>query len=387
MRCELASPGRTGAASTPVVRVLVLTTLTMALLSMSTAKPFIEEDFENPQGWKKQVRGEAAVSLVPQGVEGKALHVQADGGLAYYTRELPLNRVRGRTISIRSKVKLDNVRVGDQVFCTAKLHIAVRADGRTRHHATRFTGTADWHDQYLSVEVPKNADLVVLDLGIQNGHGAAWYDQLVVDDGVREHRILSIDRMANTTMEDPDPARGRGGFIDAGALDLAGFPRMYVRFGDTDFKVLSPQANYGLTCIVLQGRERPGLPRTMHTMIPVRARGSRLFFLHASAWADPEAREPCLVYDVAYEDGTHEEIVMREGVDIGSFQDPAELPNWRPVWSVDRDGVTVGVGVSQWLNPRPDTVISWIRPRSTGRQGVPIILAVSLDPRPLPGTP
>lgn len=350
----------------------------LALATSAVGGTILTEPFDSPSpGWKATVRGKASVDVVSDGGAGPCLRIQSDGGFAYYSIAVDPALVSGKRLTVRSRVRLEDVRVGQQRFNTAKLHIGVTVAGELKHFPTLFAGSRDWHTQMVTADVPAGAEKVVVDLGIQEGFGTAWYDDVMIDDGVREHEPLDLSRVANTTLTDEVPEPGRGGFIDAGSLDLAGLPVGDVRLADVDFFVLPPSRNSGRACLVLGGKERPALPLRPTTAIMVQRHVPRLFFLHASAWADPAAQQPCLTYDIAYEDGQHASAVMREGIEIGSFQDPKPLPAWQLGWTDTRDGTTVGVGVTTWENPRPAVAILWLRPGSSGKAGVPIVLAVS----------
>jgi hypothetical protein len=342
-----------------------------------SGETILTEAFEAPSGWQTTVRGNATAEIVPEGIDGNCLRVRSEGGFAYYSLALDLARVRGKRITVRCAVRLADVRVGAQRFNTAKLHVGVTVAGTLKHFPTLLAGTEDWHDQSVSADVPETAEKVVVDLGNQEGFGTAWYDDLTVDDGVREHEALDLTYVFNTALEDAVPERGTGGFIDAGELDLRGLPVGDVRFAEVDFFISPPQRNGGRACLVLGGKGHPEWPLRPTTAVLVRRQVPRLFFLHASAWAEAGTQQPCLIYDSVYEDGQRLQAVMREGIAIGSFQGPQPLPAWRVAWTAARGEGTVGLGVTVWENPRPDVALAWLRPVSTGQAGVPVIVAIS----------
>jgi len=249
----------------------------------------------------------------------------------------------------------------------------------TQHRAQRFVGTMDWHDQVLVAPVPEHAERVVLDLGIQNGNGTAWFDDLVVDDGVKEHVPLNLKPAANAGFGGQMLDGGR--FLDAGGPDLRAIPVADLKLAGIDFYVMHGQENYGRTCIALRGAKRPDLPARTETVIPVAQKGSRLFFLQAAAGLDASRKAPCLVYEVHYEDGTSAKIPMREGTDIGAFDKPKDLPNWKVAWTAKHGDATIGLGVTTWRNPKPGVPIAFIRLTTPGTGAVPIVVAVSLDPK------
>ncbi|NOY79413.1 MAG: hypothetical protein GXP31_00260 [Kiritimatiellaeota bacterium] len=345
------------------------------------ATQMLSENFESRGAWQEHVRGKGSISLVPGGVHGKCLKTVSEAqALVYYSLKLDPEKVRGKSILIRCKVRIRDVVRGPKVYSTAKIHVGIRtADRRTLNFATRFTGTADWSDKFLAVDVPEDAQEVVLDLGIQNGTGTAWYDDLTVDDGVREQAVLDIASVANSNFHDETPGDGFG-FLDAGPPDLSALPLGYVRFRNVDFYIRTPARNFGRTCVVLAGRKRPQLPKRIETVIPVKMAVKRLFFLQAAAWSDPTRQRPCLQYTLRFADGRTVDIPMREGIEIGSLWAPKDLPGWKLAWETAVDGRKVGVGIAEWQNPRPDVPISWIRLSSPGDAAVPVVLAISADP-------
>ncbi|NOZ19585.1 MAG: hypothetical protein GXP25_00690 [Planctomycetes bacterium] len=348
---------------------LMLTTalMTTILAGSAWADTVIKENFEEQGKWQKSIRGKGTVELVEGGVEGKCLKVSTSkNALVYYSIPLDVERVRGKRLIVRAKVKLDNVTQGEKSYATAKLHIGTKAGKQHKNYAQRFIGTRDWHDQILIAEIAQDVDRVVLDLGIQNGNGTAWFDNLVVDDGVKEHEIISIASVANTNHR-------QVGLDDIPIADL--------RLAGADFYVLPINARFGRTCAVLRGKDRPDLPARIETVIPVDKKGSRLFFLQAAMGCDAARQDPCLIYTIHYEDGKSVEAPMREGVDIGSLEDPKDLPNWKVAWTSKRDGKTIGLGVTTWNNPHPDVPIKFIRLSTPGTGAVPIVVAISLDPK------
>ena len=287
--------------------------------------------------------------------------------------------MRGKKLQIRAKVKLDNVVVGAKPWCRAKIHVGTWVGKKLQHRPKLFDGSRDWHEQILIAPIPEDAERVVLDLGIQMGTGTAYYDELVVDDGLKPHMALDLSALANTSYSDGVADDGRGGFIDTGAVDLRHLPTGEVRLGEVEFYVMPPGENYGATCVALRGLKRPKLPARPKGLVPAGRKGHRLLFLHAAAWVDETRETPCAIYTVRFADGQTVEIPIREGVDIGAFDAPKDLPNWKVVWRSKRAGRTVGLGVTEWRNPRPEAPVESIVLETPGKGAVPIIVAITLD--------
>jgi len=353
----------------------------LLLAAVAGAEPVLVEGFDQQGSWRKAVRGKGAVELVDGGVEGKCLKtVSEDKALVYYSIGLPLDKVRGKRLVIRAKVKLEDVTQGPETYSTAKLHVGAIVGGKTQNFAQRFLGTRDWHDQVLVAAIPQDAARVTLDLGIQNGTGTAWFDNLVVDDGVKEHVPLSLRLAANASHNGAVTA-GSGSVLATGLFDLRNMPAADVRLAGTDFYVMAAGENYGRTCVALRGAAHPKLPARIETAVPVAAKASRLFFLQAAIGLDPSRKTPCLVYIVRYDDGKTVEIPIREGVDIGALDAPKDLANWKVAWTSKQGDGAIGLGVATWTNPRPSVPIRFIRLTTPGAGALPVVVAISLDPK------
>jgi len=352
----------------------------------------LTEQFEERGEWRTKTNGAATVELADHGVEGKCLKLScAEGATAYYTVKLEPERVRGRRLVIRAMVKTENVTVGAKPYCTAKFHVGGRSGGRAFNRAKWFSGTRDWREEEMIAPVPEDIEKPVFDLAIQAASGTAYFDKLVIDDGLKPQIAIDLAPLANTNFSDGVSDDGAGGFIDTGTLDLRDLPRGDVELDGAGFYIMQPGENCGATCIALRGLKRPNLPTTPKPVkrpgaakrtpatAPVGFKGGALLFLHAAAWVDATRGAPCLIYAVRYADGETIDVPIREGVDIGAFDAPKDLANWKVAWTGRRAGRTVGLGVARWRNPRPDVKIESISLRTPGAGAVPIVAAVSLD--------
>jgi len=352
----------------------------------------VKEDFEKPGQWQKRIKGKGSIELVPGGAEGKCLKIVAETpGVHYYTIQLDPKQVRGKRLVVTGMVKTENVAQGKQAYSTAKFHVGGRTGGRAHNRAKWFVGTRDWFEATLIADVPDDMTKPVFDLGIQGTTGTVYFDSLVIDDGLKAHMELDLAAAANTSYSDGVANDGRGGFIDTGTADLRGLPTGEVTLGGIDFRIMAPGANWGATCVALKGKRRPNLPTAPKAvkkpgqpkptpgLVKVNRKGRRLLFLQAAAWVDKSRTAPCVVYTVRFADGKHERVPIVEGVDVGAFDAPQDLPNWTVVWTDERAGGTVGLGVTQWRNPRPDVAIESISLETPGTGAVPIVVAITLD--------
>ncbi|MEN6344174.1 MAG: hypothetical protein ABFE16_02660 [Armatimonadia bacterium] len=372
------------------LRSLVTLGALLCLGLQASAASLLEDRFEelNPC-WAKNISGTGTVEIVPGGYEGKCLRVSVTSGTSYLTTKLDPQAFGGKTIEIRAMVKLADVKQGPQVYSTAKIQVAQKIPGAaTLNAAARWVGTTDWQEQSLLVDVRPTASEIILNLGLQDAVGTAYYDSLVIEDvtgrktvegggaSTSSGRSISLAAVAKAGRSDGVADDGRGSFIDAGMHDLYTLPTGALTLGEALFDLPPGGANGGRTCLVLKGARRPNLPASAGP-IEVNRRAKTLYFLQAAAWADLAAQEPCLTYAVTYADDQKVQVPMKAGVDVGNFDEPRDLANWKLAWQgTDQLGMPVCVGCSSWTNPRPETAIKSLEIASAGK-GVPILLAIS----------
>ena len=344
----------------------------------SFAGVIFEDSFETLDArWTRNVTGNGTVEIAPGGVEGNCLKVSASGGTAYLTTQLDPQEYAGATIEVVGMVKLEDVQVGSEVYFTAKFHIgAVLPDKSVTNFADRWVGTADWAEKKLTADIPESAERIILDIGIQNATGTAYYDNLAVRDTFGTGRPISLLPISNLGRSDGIAGDGHGSFIDLGMNDLFNLPEGALEAPDVTFAIPPDGVNMGKTCVILKGEQRPDLPAETEPL-PVNVRAGTLHFLQTAAWANVDAQEPCLTYEIEYADGQKVSVEMKAGVEVANFDDPREFASCKLVWQGKNGaGKQVGVGLATWTNPRPEVALKSLRILSAG-EGVPIVLAVS----------
>jgi hypothetical protein len=355
------------------------------LCACGHAAMYFEDHFETMDArWAKNASRGATVEIAPGGVTGNCLKIVGAGGTDYLSTRLAPETYAGKSILIRAQVKLLDVKQGSQVFSTAKLQVTqkVPGDPRAINAAARWVGTTDWMERTLAVDIRPDAAEITLNLGLQDTTGTALYDDLVVEDNPAAPPVaprgISLKDVANTGRSDGAPDDGRGGFIDAGMHDLFALPAGALAAGNVAFNIPALGDNGAATCVVLRGKQRPGLPAQAGP-IAVGRKVKALLFLQAASWADIPAQEPCLTYSISYDDGQTTDVLMRAGVDVGNFDQPAEYANYKQAWK-GSDGFSqpVAVGYARWSNPRPEVAVKSLTIRSAGN-GVPIVLAIGYE--------
>lgn len=360
--------------------------------SVGLCDVLLEETFESAGAWRKRVDEKCSIELVADGHAGRCVKIRCpEKGTAYYSVDLDPERIRGCRLKIRAMVRTEDVQQGEQVYAAAKFHVGGRSGGKPFNRAKWFVGTRDWHEETFVAPIPDDIEKPVFDLAIQSTSGTVWFDSLVIDDGLKACMVLDLAAVANTSLSDGVADDGAGGFLDTGRDNLRNVLRGDVVLGGYDFHILGPGQNHGATGVALRGIERPGFPQTPPSVkkpgnptlspavVAVGRKGTGLLFLQAAGWVRPERTEPCLVYTVAYADGKLIEIPIMEGRDVGAFDSPQDLANWKVAWTETRWGKTVGLGVTTWSNPRPDIPIETISLHSPGTGAVPVVVAISLD--------
>lgn len=157
----------------------------VGLLLITAAPPepatLLEETFDAdrlPAGWSRLGGGEVTVA-------GGALRVaQTDRAMTVATYDLPVERVAGRRLAWRVRVRADGVSEPAETWNGVKVMMVIARGERQNHPAPRARfGTHDWLWYEYLTRVPADATRVTLYLGLQDSSGAVWFDDLTVATG------------------------------------------------------------------------------------------------------------------------------------------------------------------------------------------------------------
>ena len=359
--------------------VTLVALLALVAASSAAAGVIFEDDFETlHERWTENVNGEATIEIVDGGVEGKCLKVTSQGGLGYLTTTLDPEQYAGTTVEVTAMVKLVDCKVGSEMWATPKFHIAeiYEKPRPVKNHADRWVGTFDWTEKRLVAQLDDEVIRIVLDIGIQNGTGTAYYDNLVVKDTFGTGRPVSLLPVANLGRSDGVAGDGRGSFLDLGLNDLYALPEGNLETETVTFYIPKHGVNSGRTCVILKGEQRPDFPENTEA-VPVGKTVGSLHFLHAAAWAEAGEKKPCVTYQIAYADGETATVEMQAGVHLGSFDDPREIEGGKIAWQgINGAGKQACAYMTEWKNPRPDVEVASLTISSAGN-AVPIVLAVT----------
>ncbi|HEY3323309.1 MAG TPA: glycoside hydrolase family 2 TIM barrel-domain containing protein, partial [Planctomycetota bacterium] len=185
---------------------------------------------------------------------------------------------------------------------------------------------------------------------------------------------LDLSGAANMGFRDEVAGDGAGGWTDQGGNDFRNMPLGDQTLCGVPFRIIDPAKNGGKSCLVLRGHELKFLPES--AKVVVGRKGAALVFLHALGWGD---EKPVANYVINYADRKNETIAIRQGKEILGWWGAQESEQVKiAVQSSNLASRNVCVHAWAWANPRPDVAIESIEFKSTGSQGVPIIVAATL---------
>jgi len=185
---------------------------------------------------------------------------------------------------------------------------------------------------------------------------------------------LDLSGAANMGFRDETAGDGVGGWTDQGGNDFRNMPVGAQTLCGVPFRILDPAKNGGKSCLVLRGHEAKTFPES--AKVAARRKAAAVVFLHALGWGD---EKPVANYVVNYADGKSETLPIRQGKEILGWWGAQENEQVKiAVQSSNLASRTVCVHAWAWANPRADVAIESLDFKSTGSQGVPIIVAVTL---------
>ncbi|MCY3024611.1 MAG: hypothetical protein NTW87_37025 [Planctomycetota bacterium] len=186
--------------------------------------------------------------------------------------------------------------------------------------------------------------------------------------------FLDLSGAANMGFRDETAGDGVGGWTDQGGNDFRNMPVGEQTLCGVPFRIVDPARNGGKSCLVLRGHDAKTFPESAR--IAAGRKTAAVVFLHALGWGD---EKPVANYVINYADGKSETIPIRQGKEILGWWGAQETDQVKiAVQSSNLASRTVCVHAWAWVNPRADVAIESIELKSTGSQGVPIIVAVTL---------
>jgi beta-galactosidase len=181
---------------------------------------------------------------------------------------------------------------------------------------------------------------------------------------------LDLRPWLNSSLRDEVEGDGKGGWTDQGANDLRGLPLGRQTFAGVEFDIADG-------CIALRSASQLAHAPAAVQGITVGARCDALAFLHAAAWASGDG-QTVAVWEVRYEDGRTEEIAMADGVAVGEWWRPEDLPMAPVAWrGANPVHEPVGLFRHVWRNPWPTVPIATLSVASANTDAVYLLVAIS----------
>lgn len=325
----------------------------------------VAETFDTLDDWRVVSVGPAAMRLEEGGVAGRYLRVESRSGLAFCSRELPVEALRGTQVTIRCMTLVDAVTPGPQVWSAPKIHLAAATPEGPVHFSTRLSQPTPWQQVSLLADVPVNASRILLSLGVESAAATVGFDSLLVLDQRRDVRSLDLSPVAN--------------------FALAGLPNGVTEADDLSFApVGNGRGQPAPNCIALRGNGHDELPRELNQPLRAGVIANTVYFLHA-VLGDGEAREtPCVIWTARFWDGQEASFSVFEGRDVGGLGSSQDLANWKVVWrGKTADGRVMALGVTAWRLYAASVPLESLSPRAYAG-AAPVIAAITVVAEPPP---
>lgn len=284
------------------------------------------------EGWDVRTSGPGEVRFVA-GIGGtECVELRSQGGSVLLSRELPLEEMAGCRVQVSCQVKTDEVVPGPLPAGKAKLHMAVATPGGVRHFSTRFDGSGPWRQEGLVVDVPRDAQRIVLNLGMETCSGRLSLAQLIVRNDRRGVWPLSLENVINARHDQ---------------LGLDAFPEGTIEWQGVPFRMPQPKA--AGDCLRLGGTGHEDWPRATAAAIPVGRHATAVYLLHAALGSRETAETPSVIWNAALLGGFDTGLSVFEGRQIGPLGSTKDLDNWKVAWRrQDAAGKWITFGVTRW---------------------------------------
>ena len=324
--------------------------------------------FETLPGWEVRTVGEAKAGLVGRPGLKRCLQVQTHPGTAFVTRELPIDAVKGRRVTVRCSARTKDVLVGPQACSTAKVHMAVQTPTGVLHHSARMLGSSGWHREGFTADVPKDAVRVRLNLGLEACSGQACFDTLIVRTEQRAVHRLDLRETVNASH---------------GQIGLDAIPKGAIQYQNVPFDVIDGAARNAPDCLRLRGEGHADWPSVTSTPIRVNTAATALYILQAALDGKPMRETPCAIWTATFADGHPLSLSLFEGREIGAIGQAKDGENWRVAWrQKDKAGRLITFGVTKWTMYSETPILS-LTCRSY-RGASPVVLAITAVEEPPP---
>ncbi len=210
--------------------LLVVLIFASLLPSVQAAPPEVifQTRFDGPtplQGW--QGVGSPGASLVTAAPRVPAVLIEQPASVGPGTRsislDLPVDKIRGARLDLRSVIKAEDVAVPPQVYNGIKFMLVIEGPlGKQYPARDHLWGTFDWTPERFRAIVPPDATKATLVLGLEATTGRAWFQSMTVTVNARPYAGGPVAAAGRVYTGHPDIPRLRGAMVspDVSAADL-----------------------------------------------------------------------------------------------------------------------------------------------------------------------
>ena len=290
--------------------------------------------FDSLQGWSVRTVGATSTKIIDKTDRTRCVEISSRGGTVFVTRELRLEAVRGSRVTVGCMVQTDKIVPGPQLASTAKVHLVIETARGVEHHSARLVEAKQWHHEGFSVDVPEDAERVLLNLGMEASSGRVLFDQLLVTNDRRGIHQLDLSRVANASHEQ---------------LGLAVFPKGTVEWDGIPFRIMDPGKHDGIDCVRLKGLNHEDWPSRVAAPIPVGTGASAIYVLHGAMDGRESSETPCAMWSAWFVGGHSSGLSVFEGRQIGAIGRSEDAEAWKVAWKEqDQTGRWITFGVTKW---------------------------------------
>jgi hypothetical protein len=189
---------------------------------------------------------------------------------------------------------------------------------------------------------------------------------------------VDLKPFVNMAWKDDVAGDGVGGWTDQGSTDMREVVPGDKTFLGIPFTLIDPAANHGKAVLTLKSRKfNAGV---VAAEIPVGAKATGIYFLHASAWTGGRMA----TYTVEYEDGTSIAIPIRAKEEITDWWAPQNGNACRVAFHVPNPVTDdLGMVIFGWNNPDPAKTIARLRIASDDQDGIVVLAGITLSQKPI----
>lgn len=190
-------------------------------------------------------------------------------------------------------------------------------------------------------------------------------------------RCLNLQKYANSGFDNRQGYTNEIAWVDQKSRYFEGIPWGVNAFNGVECDIIRFDYNENRTCLAFKGKHFPGGLDKVE-QIPVNASLAGISFFHAVIFG--KAGEKVLTYRVHYRDGSHQDLPVITGTNIGDWNAAANPPELRQLIAYEDRGKCFFRW--SWNNPKPELEVSGISILGANPQATPVVLGITVHETP-----